>query len=114
MCSSYIIFQLKELDHVRFHMRTHRNIKEPENSILNLTVATALTPVPQQKKQLYRFEIFSKCFDSQINWLDHIQKHNNQPTAPVKKLQIVLRKNLMKTIRMWKKNGRLGHVSCNP
>ncbi|XP_029341604.1 uncharacterized protein LOC100568810 [Acyrthosiphon pisum] len=37
-------FQSKELGHVRFHMRALMNKKEPENHILNLTVAEALTP----------------------------------------------------------------------
>uniref|UniRef100_A0A2S2NUC8 C2H2-type domain-containing protein n=1 Tax=Schizaphis graminum TaxID=13262 RepID=A0A2S2NUC8_SCHGA len=77
----FCTFQSKELGHVRFHMRTHMNKKEPEKPILNQSAAKALTPVPQQKKRLYRCQVCSKSFDSRMNCLDHIQKDHNQPTA---------------------------------
>jgi len=57
------------------------NKKEPEKPILNQSAAKALTPVPQQKKRLYRCQVCSKSFDSRMNCLDHIQKDHNQPTA---------------------------------
>ncbi|KAL5238666.1 hypothetical protein ACI65C_006076 [Semiaphis heraclei] len=76
----FCTFQSKELGHVRFHMRTHLNKKEPEKPILNQAAAKTLTPVPQQKKRLYRCQVCSKSFDSRINCLDHIQKDHNQPT----------------------------------
>ncbi|CAI6354425.1 unnamed protein product [Macrosiphum euphorbiae] len=76
----FCTFQSKELGHVRFHMRTHMNKKEPEKPILNQAAAKALTPVPQQKKRLYRCQVCSRSFDSRINCLDHIQKDHNQPT----------------------------------
>lgn len=76
----FCTFQSKELGHVRFHMRTHMNKKEPEKPILNQAAAKTLTPVPQQKKRLYRCQVCSKSFDSRINCLDHIQKDHNQPT----------------------------------
>lgn len=78
----FCTFQSKELGHVRFHMRTHMNKKEPEKPILNQSAAKALTPAPpQQKKRLYRCQVCSKSFDSRMNCLDHIQKDHNQPTA---------------------------------
>jgi hypothetical protein len=76
----FCTFQSKELGHVRFHMRTHMNKKEPEKPIINQAAAKALTPVPQPKKRLYRCQVCSKSFDSRINCLDHIQKDHNQPT----------------------------------
>lgn len=78
----FCTFQSKELGHVRFHMRTHMNKKEPEKPIHNQAMAKTLTPVvqPQQKKRLYRCQVCSKSFDSRLNCLDHIQKDHNQPT----------------------------------
>ncbi|CAI6377381.1 unnamed protein product [Macrosiphum euphorbiae] len=95
-------YQSKDLGHVLLNMCTHINKKEPENPILNLTAPKVLTPVPQKKIRLYRCEVCSKIFDSQNNCLDHVQKHYNWSTAPIKKFRIVLRKKLMKTMQMWK------------
>eukprot|EP00102_Acyrthosiphon_pisum_P008801 XP_003245952.2 PREDICTED: histone H4 transcription factor-like [Acyrthosiphon pisum] len=76
-------FQSKELGHVQFHMRHHTNKREPKKRILNQSAAKALTPVPQQKKRLYKCQVCSECFDSRINCLDHIHKDHNQPTQSI-------------------------------
>ncbi|XP_003240626.1 insulinoma-associated protein 1-like [Acyrthosiphon pisum] len=94
--------QSKEIGHVRFHVRSHTNKKEPEKPILKHRVGKALTPLPQQKIGLYRCEVCSNIFDSQNNCLEHVKKYYNQQIAPIKKLQMVLRKMLMKTRQMWK------------
>ncbi|XP_060857282.1 myb-like protein AA [Metopolophium dirhodum] len=77
---SVCTFQSKELSHVRFHMRTHTNKMEPVKPIFNQSAVKALTPVPQQKKQMYRCQVCSKSFDSRIDCLDHIHKDHTQPT----------------------------------
>eukprot|EP00102_Acyrthosiphon_pisum_P026227 XP_016663437.1 PREDICTED: origin recognition complex subunit 1-like [Acyrthosiphon pisum] len=74
---SFCLFQSKKLEHVRFHMRTHMNKKEPENPILNQATNKALTPVPQQKKRIYRCKMCSTAFNSQSDCLDHIRKDHN-------------------------------------
>ncbi|XP_060857283.1 zinc finger protein 131-like [Metopolophium dirhodum] len=73
-------FQSNEFDHVRFHLRTHMNKKETEKPILNQAAAKALTPVPQQKKRIYKCQVCSKSFNSRIDCLDHIHKDHTQPT----------------------------------
>ncbi|XP_008184272.1 uncharacterized protein LOC100575488 isoform X2 [Acyrthosiphon pisum] len=95
-------FHSKELRHVRLHVRSHTNKKEPENPILKQGVAKALTPAPQQKKRCFRCQICTKCFFSRNNCLKPVQKYYNQQPAPIKKLQMVMRKMLMKTRQMWK------------
>ncbi|KAL4083530.1 hypothetical protein QTP88_028846 [Uroleucon formosanum] len=77
----FCMFQSKNLGHVRFHMRTHGNKKESEKPIVNQAIAKALTPAPQQKRQIYRCQVCSAIFDARINCIDHIQKdHQKQLT----------------------------------
>ncbi|XP_003242481.1 uncharacterized protein LOC100572589 [Acyrthosiphon pisum] len=107
-------FKSIELGHNRFHMRSHTNKKKPEKPILKHPGTKALTLVLQQKIRIHRCEVCSNIFDSRNNCIEHAEKQYNQSTAPIKKLQIVLRRIFMKTMQMWKKNGRLGHFSRNP
>ncbi|XP_060857364.1 probable inactive protein kinase DDB_G0270444 [Metopolophium dirhodum] len=76
----FCTFQSKDLGHVRFHMRNHVNKKEPEKPILNQATDKELTPVPQQKRRIYRCQVCSKSFNCRIDCLDHIQKDHNQLT----------------------------------